>query len=108
MSPELSEEMEAVGDVGGCISSWVEERGVWRSHEAMPVRRRFEGGMLVVEGEGARLSCLTDSWSEESTESMEERGDPGESLEVMMEDRTITKQWVFISILYYYCKMNCD
>lgn len=28
ISPELSEEIEAVGEGGGWISSWAEERGV--------------------------------------------------------------------------------
>lgn len=75
-SPEVSEEMEAVGEGGGGTSSWTEDRGVCRSHEATPVRRRLEGGMFEADGDWARLSCLTDSWSESSTEPMEESGDP--------------------------------
>ena len=50
MSPEESEEMEAEGEAGG-ISSWTEERGVCRSHEATPVRLRFEGGIFEAEGD---------------------------------------------------------
>lgn len=61
ISPELSEEIEAVGDGGGMFSSWAEERGVWRSQDATPVRRRLEGGKLDIEGECARLSCFMDS-----------------------------------------------
>lgn len=61
ISPELSEEIEAVGEGGGWFSSWAEERGVCRSQDATPVRRRLEGGMLDIEGECARLSCFIDS-----------------------------------------------
>lgn len=65
-----------MGEGGGGTSSWTEDRGVCRSHEATPVRRRLEGGMFEADGDWARLSCLTDSWSESTTEPMEESGDP--------------------------------
>lgn len=68
--------MEAVGEGGGGTSSWTEDRGVCRSHEATPVRRRLEGGMFEADGDWARLSCLTDPWSDSSTVPMEESGDP--------------------------------
>ena len=50
ISPELSEEIEAVGEGGGC-----------RPGEGPPVRGGLEGGMLGIEGECARLSCFMDS-----------------------------------------------
>lgn len=78
MSPEVSEEMELDGEAGG-ISSWkVVETGVLRSQdETPPVRRRFEGGILEVGGE---KPCFTSSRSDMSSEAMEERGEPGDSV----------------------------
>lgn len=69
--------MEAVGEGGGGASSWTEDNGVCLSHEGTAVRRRLEGGMFEVEGDWARLSCLTDSWSDKSAiEPTEVSGDP--------------------------------
>lgn len=47
---------------------------------AMPVRRRFEGGMLVL-----ALDGIASSRSEISSEAMDERGEPGESIAMAME-----------------------
>lgn len=91
ISPDVSEEMEAEGEVGGCgISSWTDESGVWRSQEAIPVRRRFEGGMFMlalfvvvvlgVDGDWPWGSYLMSSWEEVSSSMfIDERGEPGES-----------------------------
>lgn len=77
MSPEVSEEMEEDGEAGG-ISSWkVVETGVLRSQDAMPVRRRLEGGIFEAEGE---KPCFNSSRSDISSEAMEERGEPGDSV----------------------------
>lgn len=76
ISPEVSDDIEVEGDVGG-ISSWTEDMGVWRSQDAMPVRRRFEGGMFDAEGDCPWLSSFMSSVR--SSEAMEERGDPGDS-----------------------------
>lgn len=81
ISPDVSDEMVLEGEVGG-ISSCTDERGVWQSQEATPVRRRFDGGMFVLGVDG---DCLWGSYlmssREESSSSrlMDERGEPGES-----------------------------
>lgn len=81
ISPDESEEMEVEGEAGAWRSSaswYVVETGVvLRSEGAMPVRRRLEGGMLELDGERA---CFASSRSEISSEAMDERGDPGESI----------------------------
>ena len=77
ISPDVSDDIEDDGDGGGGSSSWNDvETGVLRSQEAMPVRRRFEGGMLDV---GVETPCLVSSRSETSASAREERGEPGES-----------------------------
>lgn len=58
------------------------------SHEATPVRRRFEGGMFEADGDWARLSCLTDSWSDKSAmEPTEVSGDPSRETIVKSDGR---------------------
>ena len=60
------------------MSSWkVVETGVLRSQDAMPVRRRLEGGIFEAEGE---KPCFNSSRSDMSSEAMEERGEPGDSV----------------------------
>ena len=66
----MSDDIEVDGDAGRG-SSWIEETGVWRSNA---VRRRFEGG---ISGECPWLSNFMSSAN--SSEAMEERGEPGES-----------------------------
>jgi hypothetical protein len=83
MSPEVSEDIDVEGDVGG-ISSWMDDMGVWGSQVVMPVRRRFDGGMFNVGGEWPSLSSFISSVS--SSEAIEERGDPGDSAMVEMEN----------------------
>jgi hypothetical protein len=77
ISPDVSDDIEDDGDGGGGSSSWKEvDTGVLRSQEAMPVRRRFDGGML---DDGVETPCLGSSRSDMSSEATEERGEPGES-----------------------------
>ena len=91
MSPEVSDETEVEGEGGG-MSSWkVVETGVLRSQEATPVRRRFEGGMLEPEGE---KPCFRSSRSDMSSEAMEERGEPGDSVIVVNQRDPLQKSGV--------------
>lgn len=80
--------MEAEGETGG-MSSWrlVETGVILRSQEAAPVRRFLEGGTLAFalapgllawwpDGERA---CLVSSWSEMSSEAMDDSEDPDDA-----------------------------
>lgn len=100
ISPEVSEEMEAEGEAGG-ISSWkLAETGVvLRSQEATPVRRFLEGRTLALAlalaplalallawwPDGERRVCFVSSWSEMSSEAMDDSEDPEES--AILKDR---------------------
>lgn len=76
ISPDVSEEMEEEGEVGG-LSSWCEDPGVgWSKAAAVLVRRRLDGGMIELPWLG---SGLMSSWWSDMSEATEERGEPGES-----------------------------
>jgi hypothetical protein len=79
ISPDVSDDMEEDGDGGAGSSSWKDvDTGVLRSQEAIPVRRRFDGGMLAPAADGEK-PCLESSRSDMSSEATEERGEPGDS-----------------------------
>ena len=98
MSPEVSEEIDEEGDGG--LSSWWEEPGVGWSNAPRLVRRRLDGGMIdEADGESPWLgSGLRPSWSDTSSEAMEERGEPGESVIGMVTDYFSAKGRLYMEI----------
>lgn len=102
ISPEVSEETEAEGETGG-MSSWrlVETGVVLRSQEAAPVRRFLEGGTLALALAPGLLAwwpageraCFEPSWSEMSSEAMDESEDPEDSAIFESRDRGSRERW---------------